>query len=200
MQLFSTVLAAAASVFMMVSAEESANPKSRHSHARPMPSRSSRSSRNPSIIGGDSAVWGPSSGCDMSSFSSPCSSSWSSSSSSCYPCPLPCETTLCNRFSPAVAPICPPSPCEPIYGANCGAYPGPGCVQNACAPCGPCGPRRYGRLANVQPWYVYLTATYTTTYQTTTTSFDSTSVTESTVTYTVFPLSVAPTTYYGPAV
>jgi hypothetical protein len=238
MQLFSTILATATSVFLMVSADDSAILKSR---SRPSvtsrPSRVSRHSRSPkhsepSIIGGDSSVWGPSLGCDSSSYSypSPCSSSWSSSSISCdyprpkpcpKPCPMPCTTTICNPFSPAVAPLCPLTECEPLLGANYGPYPGPGCAapcgpyDNGCAPCGPyrngcaplvddcrpCGPRPLGqRLGNVQPWYVYLTATFTSTFETTTSSFASTTFTQTTVSYTVFTINSAPTTYYNEVV
>lgn len=148
MQLFSSVLAVAASVFIMVSAEEQqqqhgAKPAPRVSSRSSKVSASSRASRasKPSVIGGDSSVWTPkthcesssssSSSCDQSSSSyvSPCSSSWSSSAA--YGCDLPCGIA-CNPLAPAVTPLSPVTGCDPLYGPGYGAYPAGGC--------GPCGP------------------------------------------------------------
>lgn len=233
MQLFSSLLAVAASVFVMVSAEEQAgSPKNRASNLN-QKSRGHRSSRSshPSIIGGDSSVWGPSSGCDLSSYSytSPCSSAWSSSY---RPCGLAGTTALCNPMSPAVAPLSPITDCDPLYGPGYGAYPGPPCgpcgpyngngctpfvggpcvnpVVNPCAnpcvnPCyNPCDRRsRNSRgsrhLAHhegrVQPWYVYLTATYTSTYTSTEIVQTDTTTTLTTVSYTLYTLSATPSAF-----
>lgn len=178
MQLFTSVLAAATSIFVLVSAEE-------HAGVKPKPRASSRASK-PSIIGGDSSVWSPkthcdsssssssscrlsssstscplsssSSSCPSSSYVSPCSSAWSSSSA--YGCDYPCGLA-CNPLAPAVTPLPPVTPCDPLYGPGYGAYPAGGCGPcgdypyvdpllgpGACGPigCGPiggCGPAPY---------------------------------------------------------
>lgn len=261
MQLFSTLLAVAASVFVMVSAEEhqqvAGSPKTSGSpKTKTHGSRGSRKLPNPEpIIGGDSSVWGPSisrssrsSRCSRSSSSTKCPSSSSStkcpsvpscpsrssrssrcssrsrsipscpsssstscpssSSSSCVSssssCWSPCDRpdygcgVQCNPFGPAVTPLNPITPCDPLYGPGYGAYPG-GCADVCASPCAsPCGPRPYGNVGRAQPWYVYLTATLTSTYSSIATTNTFTTTDLATVSYTIFTIASAdvPTAYY----
>lgn len=144
MQLFSSVLAVAASIFVIVSAEEQAKaPEQSHPRSR----ASHRTSQKP--IGGDSSVWGPPLS-TKSSYKPSCKSSYEtscepsfescyeSSSSSCYSpyysdyygCNYPFGLPV-NPLNPAVSPLNPISCCDPLYGPGYGAFPGP---------CGLCGP------------------------------------------------------------
>ena len=191
-----------------------------HEHADvkgvPLKNRASRRSQAPGPIGGDSSVWTPKPCRLSSSSSSLVSSCYSSSSlvpSSCAP--RRSRHSGCNPcFPAAVAPLNPVTPCDPLYGPGYGAFPGPcgsPCGFNPPGPVGPaarlspfglspCGPGPCAAVkGRAQPWYIYLTATFTSTYSITASIVTSTEVDSDTVSYTIFTIDPTnvPNAYYS---